>query len=399
MHIDKKLMHRLFALIAGAILFAWLVLDTARATALFNRIWELVAPFAAGAAIAFIFNVPMRAIEKQLEGVRKQNVKRGLAIVLTILCLVLLVMFVFELLIPQIRLTLESLAATIPAFIDRTAQNLMVLIEENPDLGIWIQDTFHLQSLNWSNIIKDILSWLANQVSTVMGGAVNVIGSVTSGIVNAVIGIVFARAAIVAGIVARLVVVIAGLVIIVARLVVVIVLGMLVLNRPAGVVDLFARQSRVTHVCYDALPVGKHMNVHIVHAIIVGVSLFGFRDVLESRVIKDLLAFGNVHTAKIDVYPTGIVALERPRINAVFAVERHWVGLVQRYEPVLKGAGHTCVGGHEVLEVANRGIGRTTSLCVQRVYLGNRLLPCPSHSFVSHRRRGGFSVGGHCRNG
>ena len=192
MQIDKKLMHRIFGLIAGAIVFAWLVLDTARATALFNRIWELFAPFVAGAAIAFIFNVPMRAIEKQLEGIRKQSLKRGLAIILTILCLVLIIMFVFELLIPQIRLTLESLAATIPAFIDRTAQNLMVLIEENPELGIWIQETFHLQSLNWSNIIKDVLAWLANQISTVMGGAVNVIGSVTSGIVNAVIGTVFA---------------------------------------------------------------------------------------------------------------------------------------------------------------------------------------------------------------
>ena len=192
MHIDKKLMHRLFGLIAGAIVFAWLVLDTARATALFNRIWELLAPFAAGSAIAFIFNVPMRAIENQLEGVRKQSLKRGLSIILTILCLVLLIMFVFELLLPQIRLTLESLSAKIPAFIDRTAQNPMYLIEENPDLGIWIQETFHLQSLNWSNIIKDVLAWLANQVSTVMGGAVNVIGSVTSGIVNAVIGIVFA---------------------------------------------------------------------------------------------------------------------------------------------------------------------------------------------------------------
>lgn len=192
MHIDKKMMHRLFGLIAGAIVFAWLVLDTARATALFNRVWELFAPFALGAAIAFIFNVPMRAIENQLEGVRKQSLKRSLSIILTILCLVLLVMFVFELLIPQIRLTLASLTEKIPAFIDRTAQNLVVLVEENPDLGIWIQDAFHLESLNWSNILKDILTWLANQVSTVMGGAVNVIGNVTSGIVNAVIGIVFA---------------------------------------------------------------------------------------------------------------------------------------------------------------------------------------------------------------
>lgn len=192
MNIDKKLMHRIFGLIAGAIVFAWLVLDTARATALFNRIWDLFSPFAAGAAIAFIFNVPMRSIENQLGDIRKSGLRRGLAIVLTILCLVLLIMFVFELLIPQIRLTLASLSEKIPAFIDRTAQRMMVLIEENPDLGTWIQETFHLESLNWSNILKDILAWLANQVSALMGGAVNVIGSVTSGIFNAVIGIVFA---------------------------------------------------------------------------------------------------------------------------------------------------------------------------------------------------------------
>ena len=192
MHIDKKLMHRIFGLIAGAIVFAWLVLDTARATALFTGIWDLFAPFVAGSAIAFIFNVPMRSIENQLGDIRKPGVRRLLAILLTILALVLMIMFVFELLIPQIRLTLASLSAKIPAFIDRTAQNLMVLIEENPDLGIWIQETFHLESLNWSNILKDILAWLANQVSALMGGAVNVIGNVASGIINAVIGIVFA---------------------------------------------------------------------------------------------------------------------------------------------------------------------------------------------------------------
>ena len=84
MHIDKKLMHRIFLLIAGAIVFAWLVLDTARATVLFNRVWELISPFAASAAIAFIFNVPMRAIENQLGDIRKHGIRRGLAIVLTI---------------------------------------------------------------------------------------------------------------------------------------------------------------------------------------------------------------------------------------------------------------------------------------------------------------------------
>ena len=192
MHIDKKLMHRIFLLIAGAIVFAWLVLDTARATLLFHRVWELIAPFVAGAGIAFVFNVPMRAIEYQLDGLHKKGLRRGLAMAATIFCLVLIVMFVFELLVPQIRLTLASLAEKIPAFVERTANKLMILMEDNPELGIWIQQAFHLESLDWSNILTNILSWLGNQVSGLMGGAVNVIGSVTSGIVNTVISIVFA---------------------------------------------------------------------------------------------------------------------------------------------------------------------------------------------------------------
>ena len=192
MHIDKKLMHRIFGLIAGCIVFAWLILDTARATLLFDRIWELIAPFVAGAGIAFVFNVPLRAIEAQLEGMKKEGLRRTFAILLTLLCLVLVVMFVFELLIPQLRLTIASLSAKIPAFIDRTAQKLMVLVADNPELGTWIQETFNLQSLDWASIVKDMLAWVGNQISAVMGSAVNVIGNVTTGLVNTVIAIVFA---------------------------------------------------------------------------------------------------------------------------------------------------------------------------------------------------------------
>ena len=192
MHIDKKLMHRIFLLIAGCILFAWLVLDTARATLLFNNIWSLIAPFVAGAGVAFIFNVPMRAIENQLDGIRKTGLRRGLSIVLTILCLVLVIMFVVELLVPQIRLTVASLSEKIPAFVDRTANNLMVYMEENPEISAWIQESFKLESMDWTNIVQNVLGWIANQVSTVMGGAVNVIGTVTNGIVNMVISLVFA---------------------------------------------------------------------------------------------------------------------------------------------------------------------------------------------------------------
>ena len=192
MQIDKKVMHRVFLLVAGSIVFAWLILDTARATALFQAVWNLVAPFAMGAGIAFIFNVPMRAIEKQLDGIRKASTRRTFSILLTIFLLFLVIMFVVELLVPQIRLTLDSLAERIPAFLERTAQRLMVFVDENPELKAWILETTKLESLDWNSILKNALSVIGDSVSKLMGGAVNVIGNITGAVVNTVISIVFA---------------------------------------------------------------------------------------------------------------------------------------------------------------------------------------------------------------
>ncbi len=192
MKIDKSVLKKLFVLAAGCILFAWLVLDTARATAMFSAVWNLFSPFVVGAGIAFVFNVPMRAIERQLADIRKAGFRRGLSILLTILCLVLIIMFVFELLIPQIRLTVESLSQTIPVFVEGLAAKLMVMMQDHPEMRDWIQEALKLESLDWNGIFKEALGFLGNQVSTVMGSAVSVIGSVTGAIINGVVSIAFA---------------------------------------------------------------------------------------------------------------------------------------------------------------------------------------------------------------
>ena len=192
MHIDKKLMRRIFVLVAGSIVFAWLVLDTARASELFSGIWELISPFVTGAAIAFIFNVPMRAIERPLESIRKQSVRRGFSLILTIAALALVITFVVELLVPQIRLTVDSLTQQIPAFVEKTAASLVVLMDEHPELKTWILESLNLQSIEWSAFLKQTLTIVGESISSVMGSAFNVIGNLTGVIVNTVISIVFA---------------------------------------------------------------------------------------------------------------------------------------------------------------------------------------------------------------
>ena len=192
MQIDKKLMHRIFWLIAGCIAFGWLLLDTARAKVLFEGIWKLFAPFVWGAGIAFVFNVPMRAIERQLESMKNHGLRRGLAIILTLAALTLVIMFVVELLVPQIQKTTASLAQRIPAFVERTSISIMAFMEENPQIQTWVMETFDLKSLDWPTLLGNALTFVGNQMKTMMGGAVTVIGNVTSALFNGIISIVFA---------------------------------------------------------------------------------------------------------------------------------------------------------------------------------------------------------------
>ena len=195
MMIDKKTLRKIFVLIAGCIAFGWLLLDTARATAVFSYIWGLSAPFVTGAGIAFIFNVPMRSIEGGMEAIRKESIRRPLALILTLFALVLVIMFVVELLVPQIKLTAASLAERIPAFLENTAAKLMVLMQEYPGLEEWARETFKLEQLgqlDWTNILKNGLKMVGDGMSSLMGSAVTVIGSVTNSIVNTVISLVFA---------------------------------------------------------------------------------------------------------------------------------------------------------------------------------------------------------------
>ena len=192
MHIDKKLLQKMFLFVAGAIVFGWVLLDTQRVKLMLDYVWSLLSPFAVGAVIAFVFNVPMRAIENQLCDIRKEDLRRGLSIILTLAALFLVGFFVVELLVPQIQLTVASLQEKIPAFVDRTAQKLMVFMADNPQIQEWVKDMLKMETINWSNILQNILTFVGNQVSTVMGGAVNVIGNLAGAVVNFVISIVFA---------------------------------------------------------------------------------------------------------------------------------------------------------------------------------------------------------------
>ena len=73
MQIDKKTIRKLFWVAVGAIFVYWALHETERFKLLWSDITGIVAPFVIGAALAFILNVPMRAIERNLKFIKNYH--------------------------------------------------------------------------------------------------------------------------------------------------------------------------------------------------------------------------------------------------------------------------------------------------------------------------------------
>ena len=62
MQIEKKTLWKIFLCVAGGIVIYWILRDTDRAKLMLQGFWNLIEPFVTGAALAFVFNMPMRAV-------------------------------------------------------------------------------------------------------------------------------------------------------------------------------------------------------------------------------------------------------------------------------------------------------------------------------------------------
>ena len=192
MHIDKKTVRNLFLVAVGAIAFYWVLHETEQFKGFWNTLAGMFSPFVLGAAIAFILNVPMRFIEKRLQFIRNDGLRRTVAIVLTLVALCLVITGVILLLIPQITETIQLLIPKLVDFFLRMEAFAIEFLEANPDLLQWVSTTTDLQSLDWAGLIQKAATMLKNSVSVIASGAFSAVGGVASALVDLVIGIVFA---------------------------------------------------------------------------------------------------------------------------------------------------------------------------------------------------------------
>lgn len=191
MEVSKKTLRRIFLGVAGCIILYWLLHETATVARFGRALWGLVAPFFAGAIVAFVLNVPMRGIERRLGRIKRAGVRRGLAMILTLVAVVLVLVLMWKLLMPQIERTVESLISSLPAFWKRVETWANQLLEKHPDEAEFLRQYTSLETFDWPGFLAKAMAWVEAGVTTVVNSAFSVVGSVVNGVIHTIISLAF----------------------------------------------------------------------------------------------------------------------------------------------------------------------------------------------------------------
>ena len=151
---------------------------------------SIVMPFLIGGAIAFVLNIPMKAIESRFLKKCKPKLKRPLGMLLTILFVLLLLALLTVSVIPQLALTITEVVQQVPMFIEKLSAQLQTL-----DIGYPIikdqTDLLNEIEKNWDAIVDSIGVFLKSGVGNVVNSTIGIAGSVISGVTSGVISFIF----------------------------------------------------------------------------------------------------------------------------------------------------------------------------------------------------------------
>ena len=179
------------AVLAGVVTLNWLLQHPAVALGALGALGSLLTPFFVGGAVAFVLNVPMRAIERRMPE-RWGGARRKLALRVTVWLVVGVLAAVVLLLIPSLRSTFVSLSEAMPIAWARAQTWLTELQERFPLLEqLWPQvSSFQGQDLTKG--LSQLLAWMGERGTALVGGAANAASGLVGGIADTAVGVVFA---------------------------------------------------------------------------------------------------------------------------------------------------------------------------------------------------------------
>ena len=72
--VEKRTIRNVGFAVVGLILLYWVLNQTQHVAHIINTVTNILSPFIIGSMLAFIINVPMRAFERRLKWIKKEDI-------------------------------------------------------------------------------------------------------------------------------------------------------------------------------------------------------------------------------------------------------------------------------------------------------------------------------------
>lgn len=188
-------MKKIMLLIVFTILILVGVTNVDKVWGVIKILLNIIFPFILGGAIAFIINMPMRCIEKNIfrRGSEKyqkavKKIARPVSLVLSLVLILAVVVLVFFVVVPQLGDTVIRLSNDIRQFWPQVQEWAIRLFEDNPEVVDWINSI----EINWDKIVQGGIEFLKTGAGTILGSTYSVAKTIVSAATNFVIAFVFA---------------------------------------------------------------------------------------------------------------------------------------------------------------------------------------------------------------
>ncbi len=158
-------------------------------------VFHIIFPFVLGGAIAFVLNVPMNFVqrnlfkEERMKG-RKymQKIARPVSMLIVVLGMIGIVSIVMFVLIPQLGATFANLGTSIQEFIPKVQEWAEELFHNNKDIMEWVNNL----EFDWNKIMDAGIGFLKNGAGSVLDSTITAAKSIVSAITTFFIAFVFA---------------------------------------------------------------------------------------------------------------------------------------------------------------------------------------------------------------
>ena len=187
----KENLRGLLLVICGGIAFYSLLQNLPAVAMAEGWVLGILGPFLQGGAMAFILNVPMRAIERRLFPVRPGKQVKGrrpMALLITLLAVIGVLVLASSVIGPGIAEAVRSLAAQVPAAAERLWAQISRLEQYLPMLESLLAD-WNME--DWKNITQKAAQLLQSWGGGILSSGSMVIGGVVSGVSTFVIALIF----------------------------------------------------------------------------------------------------------------------------------------------------------------------------------------------------------------